>query len=87
MPGGKPGDHPYTDIVIHGWSDEVGQEMSDLVRALAQTSGFAPFRDEVSDVLESCSQYWGSNPTDQVKLDAMDRLIEIKRALESQLSK
>ena len=38
MPNGKPGDHPYTDIVIHGW-DVFGPPMDELIRRVAATGG------------------------------------------------
>lgn len=33
MPNGKPGDHPYTDIIVHG-SDYFTPEIDALVRKL-----------------------------------------------------
>ena len=38
MPNGKPGDHPYTDVVIHGTSI-FGSPIDDLIRRMAQTGG------------------------------------------------
>ena len=46
MPNGKPGDHPYTDIVIHG--ARVYSEKADaLVREIHEMGG----RDEIADLL------------------------------------
>ena len=36
MPNGKPGDHPYTDVVIHGMS-VFGPVIGGLIRNLADT--------------------------------------------------
>ena len=38
MPNGKPGDHPYTDIVTHG-ANRFGEPLDSLVRELARTGG------------------------------------------------
>jgi len=37
MPNGKPGDHPYTDIVIHG-RDVYSPHAANLVREIAKLS-------------------------------------------------
>ena len=37
MPNGKPGDHPYTDIVIHG-RDVYSPRAANLVREIAKLS-------------------------------------------------
>ena len=46
MPNGKPGDHPYTDIVLHGLSVYT-PAIDALVREIANLGG----RDEISDML------------------------------------
>jgi hypothetical protein len=38
MPNGKPGDHPYTDIVAHG-AARFGEPLDGLVRELSRTGG------------------------------------------------
>ncbi|MDJ0976665.1 MAG: hypothetical protein QNJ98_19570 [Planctomycetota bacterium] len=38
MPNGKPGDHPYTDVVLHG-IDVFGPPIDDLLRRAAATGG------------------------------------------------
>jgi len=76
VPNGKPGDHPYTDIIVHGSSSEFGSEISDLVRTISKQSGFAHVRDRVAKVLEECTWYG--------RLDRKDDLIaEAKRRLET----
>ncbi|MHC4116710.1 MAG: hypothetical protein ACYSWO_04300 [Planctomycetota bacterium] len=37
MPNGKPGDHPLTDIFIHGL-DVYGKEIDDLIRKIGDLS-------------------------------------------------
>lgn len=37
MPNGKPGDHPYTDIVVHK-QDIYSKRVSDLIREIASLS-------------------------------------------------
>jgi hypothetical protein len=49
MPNGKPGDHPYTDIVIHG-HDVYSPRAADLVREIARL-GDEKTRRELSDLL------------------------------------
>ena len=39
MPNGKPGDHPYTDILHYG-SSEYGEPVDGLVKRLAQMPDF-----------------------------------------------
>ena len=34
MPNGKPGDHPFTDIVVHGF-DVYSPDIDELVRQVA----------------------------------------------------
>ena len=75
MPNGKPGDHPYTDIVVHGSSSEFGEDISDFVRALAKRPGFATIREDVSTVLEQYS--WGRQEEEP------QRLAEVKQRIEA----
>ena len=37
MPNGKPGDHPYTDVVIHG-RDVYSPRAANLIREIAKLS-------------------------------------------------
>ena len=46
MPNGKPGDHPYTDIVLHGCR-VYSERVDALVREVAALGG----GDEISDRL------------------------------------
>ena len=46
MPNGKPGDHPFTDIVIHGIR-VYSSRADSLVREIDQLGG----RDQVADLL------------------------------------
>ena len=38
MPNGKPGDHPYTDVVLHGMS-VFGPVIDGLIHRVAETGG------------------------------------------------
>jgi hypothetical protein len=38
MPNGKPGDHPYTDVVLHGMT-VFGPVIDGLIRRVAETGG------------------------------------------------
>lgn len=55
MPNGKPGDHPYTDIVIHG-ANVYGDDIDDLVREMHHLKSSDLIRDRVSALL------WDHNP-------------------------
>ena len=81
MPNGKPGDHPYSDIVIHGSSSEFGPEISDLVRSLAKQPGFAAVRDEVAKILEDCSPYWQQAEKPEGLAEAKQRLNDVAARL------
>jgi hypothetical protein len=43
MPNGKHGDHPYTDILLHG-SSEFGEPVDGLVKVLSKLPGFPQYR-------------------------------------------
>ena len=81
MPNGKPGDHPYTDIVVHGSSSEFGEEISALVREMARHPGFAAVREEVVDILESVAFRPQSDKSDAVMKETMKRLVAVKAKL------
>jgi len=61
MANGKPGDHPYTDIVVHG-ADVYGALCDGLVREIARLGG----QTEVSDML-----YERFHPTRAPDLEAL----------------
>lgn len=51
MPNGKPGDHPYTDIVIHG-RDVYSGKAAKLVREIAKLASDSDCR-KLADLLYS----------------------------------
>ena len=53
MPNGRPGDHPFTDIVLHNF-DVFSPEIDDLVRKLSATAA----RDKVADLLWQQELWW-----------------------------
>lgn len=61
MANGSPGDHPYTDIVIHK-RKVLGEEIDNLVRELQQMPGFDRFKEEVCDLLVKNEPPWNKNP-------------------------
>lgn len=83
MPNGKPGDHPFTDIILHNWSSEFGEEISNFVRLLASKPNFALVRDEVAHVLEQFSPNWGNEKNLKRRSEALDCLRAIAAKLES----
>ena len=50
MPNGKPGDHPYTDILHYG-SSEFGEPVDGLVKELSKMPGFETVSDEIASIL------------------------------------
>ena len=82
MPNGKPGDHPYTDIIVHRSSSQFGVEVSDLVRAMADKPGFANVRDRVAQVLEDCTWYGRVEQKDSLIAEAKRRLEAIDAELQ-----
>jgi len=76
MPNGKPHDHPYTDIVLHG--QRVYSERADaLVREIHALGG----GDEVADMLwhDFNALYHAQKPADIARLE--QRLTEIRDRL------
>ena len=55
MPNGKPGDHPFTDIVSHRLS-VCGEPIDTLVRELAAAPGFAAVSERVNRIVEECDE-------------------------------
>jgi len=81
MPNGKPGDHPYTDIVIHNW-EVFGEEIDGLVRELHHMPGFALFREKIAALLFENKPKWSEN----ADLDLVKRrLCEIKSELKKKV--
>ena len=74
MPNGRPGDHPYTDIVVHGDSSRFGAEVSDLIRDMATRPGYAAVREEVVALLEDIDIYPRPNDWDAVLAALLARL-------------
>lgn len=78
MPNGKPGDHPYTDIVIHG--DSIfGPEIDGLIRDIHQRWGRV---DEVAELAMQYDPRWGHAETDLSPL--LMKLQQLKHHLESE---
>jgi hypothetical protein len=67
MPNGKPGDHPYTDIVIHG-RDVYSPDVANLVREIAKLSDDKARR-KLADLL--FSEYNEFDHPDVRKLETM----------------
>lgn len=47
MPNGKPGDHPLTDILIHGFP-VFGPELDDLIREIDDLGGSETLAKEIN---------------------------------------
>lgn len=47
MPNGKPGDHPLTDILVHGFT-VFGAELDGLIREIDDLGGSADLAREVN---------------------------------------
>lgn len=58
MPNGKPGDHPYTDIVVHGL-DVFGEEIDSTVRRLDGSLDEGG-RDRLAELLWNSDLWWGN---------------------------
>jgi hypothetical protein len=73
MPNGKPGDHPYTDIVVHG--RRVYSETADrLIRRIARLASPAE-RDRLAELLfRDYNEF--SNPD----VPKLERLLEVMYA-------
>ncbi|REK09473.1 MAG: hypothetical protein DWQ37_18760 [Planctomycetota bacterium] len=65
MPTGKPGDHPYTDIVVHG-AEVYGSEIDDLVREIAKECSES-IRTAAADLLLK-NDPWPRHAVDKVSL-------------------
>ena len=75
MPNGKPGDHPITDIMVHGLR-VYSPEVDDLVRRIVQLGG----RSKLETML--CSEYSPSRDPDITRLRG--ELVRIRDQLSSE---
>ncbi len=80
MPNGKPGDHPFTDIVNHGL-DVYSSQVAKLVREIAKLASDQERR-KLSDLLyQQYNEY--SNPDveelERVLTDLRDKLLRDAR--------
>jgi hypothetical protein len=69
MPNGKPGDHPYTDIVVHG-RRVYSEAVDELVRHIAPLASQSE-RDQLAEVL--LNDYDDFNNPDSAKLELYGR--------------
>jgi len=67
MPNGRPGDHPLTDILVHGFT-VFGPELDDLIREIDELGGSPDLSREV-DLTEYDSRYGGES-SDRTELRA-----------------
>ena len=67
MPNGKPGDHPYTDIVVHA-RGVYSEAVDDLVRRIARLASQSE-RDQLAEVL--LNDYNDFNNPDIAKLERL----------------
>ena len=86
MPNGKPGDHPFTDIVVHG-RDVYSPQVAKLVREISKLASDKERR-ELSEVLfTKYNEYYDpdveeleqvlTNMRDRLLLEARDRGFEV----------
>jgi hypothetical protein len=75
MPNGKPGDHPYTDIVIHG-RDVYSPRADNLIREIAALSDEKARRDLANRLFAEFNEYRNPdvNKLEQVLAELRDRL-------------
>lgn len=83
MPNGKPGDHPFTDILIHGRS-EYGDPVDAMVKEMAKHPRFSEVRDQVAEILWDGSPLGQPETRQQVLIqNAIERLKNIQQEMES----
>lgn len=70
MPNGKPGDHPYTDVVVHGRT-VFGPPIDDLIRQVAASGGCPP---DVRMLLLDHEPHFGTPDREKVEV-ALRRLL------------
>lgn len=80
MPNGKPGDHPFTDIVVHGL-DVYSPQVAKLVREISKLASDTARR-EISDLLYTKYNEY-SDPDveelEQVLINMRDKLLREAR--------
>lgn len=74
MPNGRPGDHPYTDVFVHG-KTIFGSLIDDLIRRIGETGGCTP---ELSRLLMEHEPRIGKVP-DLAPLEAALRAVLAQR--------
>ena len=65
MPNGKHGDHPFTDILIHG-SSEYGEPVDSLVKKLEKQANWELIKESVSELLWRNSPMSANNPNERI---------------------
>lgn len=75
MPNGKPGDHPYTDVVIHG-AKRFGEPIDELLRQL-ETTGGCP--DHLSRLLYDNDPSYRDVQVDREKVESAIRRVLAER--------
>ena len=78
MPNGKPGDHPYTDILHYGQS-EFGEPVDGLVKQLSKMAGFQSVFEEVRDLLWEFSPLGRLEEKDALSKDLFGKLEAIRQ--------
>lgn len=75
MPNGKPGDHPYTDIVIHG-RDVYSPRADSLIREVAALSDEKARRDLADRLFSEFNEYRNPDVSklERVLTELRDRL-------------
>lgn len=76
MPNGKPGDHPLTDILVHGFT-VFGSELDGLVREIDDLGGSADLAREID--LQEFDPRLGGEAADRGQL--RERLITLRNRL------
>ena len=80
MPNGKPGDHPYTDIIVHG-TDLYSQTVAQLVREISGLADEKTRRDLSDLLITEYNEY--SNPDvdelERVLTELRDKLLKQAR--------
>ena len=80
MPNGKPGDHPFTDILHLGHS-EYGDPVDSFVQKLAAMPGFEGVRGRVANILWENSPMGRMSERAALVATAMRKLGEIEEEL------
>jgi hypothetical protein len=75
LPNGKPGDHPYTDVVVHG-AKRFGEPIDGLLRQLAKTGGCP---DDLSLLLFENDPSFRDVKVDRAKVESAIRRVLAER--------